>query len=72
MLAANNKLAGLKIISLGAKAGPEHIVLARDGKLYAAVASGNILHMNPMGRRRRYSPTPAAACSASTSTRQAA
>ena len=49
MLAANNKLAGLKIISLGAKAGPEHIVPARDGKLYAAVASGNILHMNPDG-----------------------
>ena len=47
--AANNKLAGLNIIPLGAEAGPEHIVLARDGKLYAAVASGNILRMNPDG-----------------------
>ena len=47
--AANDKLAGLKIIPLGAEAGPEHIVLGRDGKLYAAVASGNILRMNPDG-----------------------
>ncbi len=47
--AVNNKLAGLKLIALGAEAGPEHIVLARDGKLYAAVASGNILRMNPDG-----------------------
>ena len=49
MHAANNKLAGLKIIPLGDEAGPEHIALARDGKLYAAVASGNILRMNPDG-----------------------
>ena len=47
--AANDKLAGLKIIPLGAEAGPEHIVLGRDGKLYAAVASGNVLRMNPDG-----------------------
>ena len=47
--AANDKLAGLTLIPLGAEAGPEHIVLARDGKLYAAVASGNILRMNPDG-----------------------
>ena len=47
--AVNNKLAGLKMISLGAEEGPEHIVLAKDGKLYAAVASGNILRMNPDG-----------------------
>ena len=39
----------LQIISLGGDEGPEHIVLARDGKLYAAVASGNILRMNPDG-----------------------
>ena len=49
MHAANNKLAGLKTISLGDEAGPEHVVLARDGRLYAAVASGNILRMNPDG-----------------------
>ena len=47
--AVNNKLAGLKIISLGKEEGPEHIVLARDGKLYTTVASGNILRMNPDG-----------------------
>jgi sugar lactone lactonase YvrE len=49
MHAQNSKLSGLNIISLGAEAGPEHVVLAREGKLYAAVASGNILRMNPDG-----------------------
>ena len=47
--AANERLARLKLISLGKEAGPEHIVLAADGKLYAAVASGRILRMNPDG-----------------------
>lgn len=47
--AANDKLAGLTPIPLGAEAGPEHVVLARDGKLYAAMASGNIVRMNPDG-----------------------
>jgi sugar lactone lactonase YvrE len=47
--AANERLAGLRIIPLGAEEGPEHIVLARDGKLYAAMASGSILRMNPDG-----------------------
>jgi len=47
--APNTRLARLQLISLGAEEGPEHIVLARDGKLYAAVASGNILRMNPDG-----------------------
>jgi sugar lactone lactonase YvrE len=47
--AVNNKLAGLKMISLGADEGPEHIAVGKDGKLYAAVASGNILRMNPDG-----------------------
>jgi sugar lactone lactonase YvrE len=47
--AVNNKLAGLQLISLGSEEGPEHVVLARDGKLYAAVASGKILRMNPDG-----------------------
>ena len=47
--AANNKLSELQLISLGAEEGPEHIVLARDGRLYAAVASGNILRMNTDG-----------------------
>ena len=47
--AVNSGLAGLNLISLGDEAGPEHVVLARDGKLYAAVASGRILRMNPDG-----------------------
>ena len=47
--AANDRLAGLKVIPLGGEEGPEHIVLAPDGKLYAAVASGNVLRMNPDG-----------------------
>jgi sugar lactone lactonase YvrE len=37
------------MIALGPEEGPEHIVLARDGKLYAAVASGRILRMSPDG-----------------------
>jgi len=47
--APNDKLAGLSLIPLGAEAGPEHVVLAPDGKLYAAMASGNIVRMNPDG-----------------------
>ena len=46
--AANEKLARLNLISLGNEAGPEHIAL-RDGKLYAAVAGGRVLRMNPDG-----------------------
>jgi len=47
--ATNSRLTNLKIISIGAEIGPEHIVIAKDGKLYTAVASGNILRMNPDG-----------------------
>ncbi|MEO7885194.1 MAG: SMP-30/gluconolactonase/LRE family protein [Polaromonas sp.] len=47
--AANHKLAKLKTISLGAEEGPEHLVVGKDGKLYAAVTSGAILRMNPDG-----------------------
>jgi sugar lactone lactonase YvrE len=48
--AANTRLAGLTLIPLPpGEAGPEHVVLGRDGKLYAAVASGRILRMNPDG-----------------------
>lgn len=45
----NNRLAGLQLIALGSEEGPEHVVLTRDGKLYAAMASGAILRMNPDG-----------------------
>jgi sugar lactone lactonase YvrE len=47
--ATNQKLAGLTLIALSGEVGPEHVVLARDGKLYAAMASGNIVRMNPDG-----------------------
>jgi sugar lactone lactonase YvrE len=50
--APNDRLAGLRLIPLGNEAGPEHIVLARDGKLYAAMASGHIVRMNPDGSAR--------------------
>ncbi|MBK9238381.1 MAG: SMP-30/gluconolactonase/LRE family protein [Rhodoferax sp.] len=50
--AVNNRLANLKLISLGDEEGPEHIVLAKDGKLYTTVLSGNILRMNPDGSAR--------------------
>lgn len=47
--APNTKLARLTLIPLGAESGPEHVVLGRDGKLYAAVASGKVLRMQPDG-----------------------
>jgi sugar lactone lactonase YvrE len=47
--AVNDRLARLNLIPLPGEAGPEHIAVARDGKLYAAVASGRILRMNPDG-----------------------
>ena len=47
--AINHKLASLQMISLGGEEGPEHIAVAKDGKLYTTVASGNILRMNPDG-----------------------
>src|SRR4029078_4344952 len=50
--AVNDKLAKLKNIPLGAEEGPEHLVVARDGKLYAAMPSGAILRMNPDGSGR--------------------
>lgn len=47
--AQNNRLAGLQLIDLGMETGPEHVAFARDGRLYAAMASGNIIRMNPDG-----------------------
>lgn len=47
--APNTKLAGLTLIPLGAESGPEHVVLGRDGKLYAAMASGKVVRMQPDG-----------------------
>jgi sugar lactone lactonase YvrE len=45
----NTKLANLRMISLGKEAGPEQIVIGKNGKLYTTVVSGNILEMNPDG-----------------------
>lgn len=47
--ARNSRLAGLEAIDLSGETGPEHIALGPDGRLYAAVASGNILRMDPDG-----------------------
>ncbi len=49
--AANTRLAGLESISLGSHVGPEHIV-ARNGWLYTAVASGAIMRLRPDGSER--------------------
>jgi len=50
--AVNSRLSGLQTISLGDDVGPEHVAFGRDGKLYVAVASGNILRMNGDGSAR--------------------
>lgn len=50
--APNTRLAGLRHIDIGGETGPEHIALGPDGKLYAAVASGAVLRMNPDGSGR--------------------
>ncbi|WP_322993660.1 SMP-30/gluconolactonase/LRE family protein [Limnohabitans sp.] len=47
--AVNDKLAKLNMIDLGAEAGPEHIAMGPDGKLYTTVESGRILRMQPDG-----------------------
>lgn len=50
--AVNQRLAGLKSISLGNDEGPEHIVLGPDGWLYTTVASGAIVRMARDGSQR--------------------
>jgi sugar lactone lactonase YvrE len=47
--APNTRLSGLRLIELGNEVGPEHIALGPDGKLYAAMTSGNLLRMEPDG-----------------------
>lgn len=47
--AANTRLANLQKINTGSELGPEHLAIGPDGKLYAAMASGNILRMQPDG-----------------------
>jgi sugar lactone lactonase YvrE len=43
--AVNTRLANLQKIEIGKEVGPEHLAIGPDGKLYAAMASGNILRM---------------------------
>jgi sugar lactone lactonase YvrE len=50
--AHNDRLAGLQHIDLGPDSGPEHVALGPDGRLYAAVASGNLLRMAADGSQR--------------------
>jgi sugar lactone lactonase YvrE len=47
--AANGRLAGLRQIDLKGEAGPEHVAIGPDGKLYTAVEGGKVLRMNPDG-----------------------
>jgi sugar lactone lactonase YvrE len=50
--AANTKLADLRMIDLGGEVGPEHIAIGPDGRIYAAVESGNLLRMDPDGAKQ--------------------
>jgi sugar lactone lactonase YvrE len=50
--AANTRLAHLQSIDIGSEVGPEHLQIGPDGMLYASVASGNILRMQPDGAQR--------------------
>jgi sugar lactone lactonase YvrE len=47
--APNTRLAKLTHIAIGDEVGPEHVVIGKDGKLYAAVDGGKILRMDPDG-----------------------
>jgi sugar lactone lactonase YvrE len=47
--ARNTALSGLRRIELGKELGPEHIAIGPDGKLYAAMTSGNLVRMDPDG-----------------------
>jgi sugar lactone lactonase YvrE len=47
--AVNNRLGNLQNINIGKEEGPEHLAIGPDGKLYAAMASGNIVRMQPDG-----------------------
>jgi sugar lactone lactonase YvrE len=43
----NTRLANLHTVALNEEYGPEHLAIGPDGKLYAAMTSGNILRMEP-------------------------
>ena len=50
--APNARLSGLRKIDIGSEHGPEHIAIGPDGKLYAAMTSGNLLRMDPDGGKQ--------------------
>ncbi len=50
--APNTRLAGLRMVDLGNEAGPEHIAIGKDGKLYAAMLNGNLVRMDQDGGNR--------------------
>ena len=50
--APNTQLSGLRLIDIGTEVGPEHIALGPDGRLYAAMTSGNLLRMEPDGGKQ--------------------
>jgi len=51
--APNTRLSGLRTIDIGAEFGPEHLAIGPDGKLYAAMTSGNLLRMDPDGAHQQ-------------------
>ncbi|MBP1852906.1 SMP-30/gluconolactonase/LRE family protein [Rhizobium halophytocola] len=51
--AANTRLANINLIDIGDDYGPEHIAVGKDGRLYAAMTSGNILSMELDGSDRK-------------------
>lgn len=50
--APNTRLSNLRTIDIGNEVGPEHIAIAPDGTLYAAMASGNLLRMGADGGKQ--------------------
>jgi sugar lactone lactonase YvrE len=50
--APNTRLADLRTIDLGNEVGPEHIAIGADGKLYAAMLSGNLIRLDQDGGKR--------------------
>ena len=50
--APNTGLSDLRTIDTGDEIGPEHIAIAPDGTLYAAMAGGNLLRMQPDGGKQ--------------------
>ncbi|HEY0685826.1 MAG TPA: SMP-30/gluconolactonase/LRE family protein [Steroidobacter sp.] len=51
--APNTRLSGLHTIDIETEFGPEHIAIGPDGKLYAAMTSGNLLRMEPDGSNQQ-------------------